>query len=604
MSTAPSKSRGFLGRLLFFFKLLEIRLRFVALLVLTGVVIGYWDTLQNHIERWQRTHRAATSDAAGLTTPSADTEWFCPMHPFVLRDRFDQCPICGMNLVERRRSGPTQLPEGVITRVQVSPERILQAGVHIEPAAYRLLSRTVRAYGTIELDETRVAKIIARFPGRVEELMVNATGLEVKTGQPLVRIYSPRFLSAVQEYLQALTAQRDAEKSPALSDDARRRARDLADYARRRLALAGFTDSQLDDIASTGKASEYVAFYSPLAGTVLEKNVLLGQMVDEGTTLYTIADLSTLWIQAQVVEADIGLVKPGMSVEVEAAAYPGELFYGTVDFIYPTLDTETRSVKVRVIVGNRERKLKPGMYVAAVLRAPIGRYGVIGSGSEPPRDDTPTTLSLTAAGASGAPLNFKLPTRNKEETQAFLASIPIGAEYYACPMESESVSDKQDDCPLCGMALESRKKESAASVPITAETPSAERWAEGWTCPMHLDVLMPTSGTCRVCPCGMETLHWRIERQLSVPESAVIDTGNRQIVYVEAMPGVYDARAVTLGPRAGNYYPVLRGLLPGERIVTQGAFLVDAEARLNPAPAAPPPPSTLAERTPSRPHSH
>jgi len=584
MGTSETEKKGFGKKLLFFLKLVEIRLRFVAILVVTALVVGYWDNIQNYYERWQRAHGHAAQATSEHAAQGA-YEYFCPMHPFVVREAPGNCPICGMDLVQRKRGAPTELPAGVLTRVQVSPERIMQAGVRVEPVAYRHLLHTVRSYATIEPDETRLAKIIARFPGRVDGLMVNATGAVVKKDEPLARIYSPRFLAAAQEYVQALAAQRTTEKDPQANAEAKRRAQEIAEFARRRLDLAGFTSDQLDAIAKSGKADERVTLYSPLAGTILEKNVLLGQMMEEGTTLYTIADLSTVWIQAQIIESDIEAVKVGMPVEVTTVSRPGEIFFGTVDFIYPTVDLETRSVRVRIVVANPDNKLRPGMYVTAVLRSPIGRYGEIGTPQEPkPEAGAKPEVKSAAGKTASAPASkeLKLPTTTKAAAEAFLAALPQGAEYYVCPMHPEVVSDKPDKCPKCGMPLEKKTKTEMKPAVSVAEMPSTERWIEGYTCAMHLDVFQPKGGICQVCGCGMETTKWRVERVLSIPEMSVIDTGNSKIVYVEALPGIYDAHAVTLGSRAGAYYPVLAGLGLGERIVARGSFLIDAEARLNP----------------------
>ncbi|MBI1783897.1 efflux RND transporter periplasmic adaptor subunit [Candidatus Sumerlaeota bacterium] len=537
-----------LRKILFFVKFLEIRLRFVAILVVTALVVGYWDHVQNYYERWQRERHAHEHRPGETEAPSAaeEMEYFCPMHPFVVRDKKGKCPICGMDLVPRKKGAKTELPEGTLARVQVSPERIVQGGVEVEPVKYRLLANSLRAFGSVELDETRVSRIIARFPGRVEELKVDAVGLEVKKGDLLARLYSPKFLAASEEYAQAVGAWQRAMMDQKVSEESKTRAGDIAAFARQRLALAGFTAEQLDEIAEKGISSHYVTLFSPLAGTVLEKKVLLGDMVEEGSGLYTIADLSSLWIQAQVLEADIAAIKRGMPVEISTVSRPGEKFYGVVDFIYPTVNSENRSVKVRIVVANKEGKLRPGMYTVVEMKSPMGEFAELG-------DKEKAGMKMTGEKEKEAP--------------------PDGHDLYYCPMHPEVTSDKPGKCEKCGgMALV--KKEPA---------PAAEegQWVEGFTCPMHPDILRPNAGKCDLCGCAMDLKLYRAERVLSIRETAVIDTGARQIVYVESAPGIYDARAVTLGPRAGEYYRVIEGLKETDRVVARGAFLIDAESRLN-----------------------
>ena len=134
---------------------------------MTALLVGYWDHIENYYERWQR-QRAAVDGPSGTAAPLTEFEYYCGMHPFVIRDHPGKCPICGMDLVQRKRGAPSTLPEGVFARVQVSPDRIMQAGVNVEPALYRMLTRTVLSYGFFEPAETPVADFIARF-GRVEE---------------------------------------------------------------------------------------------------------------------------------------------------------------------------------------------------------------------------------------------------------------------------------------------------------------------------------------------------------------------------------------------------------------------------------------------------
>jgi len=714
MSDNKQKHTSLFKRVLFFLKFLEIRLRFVLILVITALVVGYWDHIQNYYERWQRERTAGEHAGHTEEEMQSDTEYYCGMHPFVVRDRPGKCPICGMDLTPRKKGAPVTLPEGTLARVQASPDRVMQAGARAEPVLYRLLSRTVRSYGIVEADETRLKEVVARFPGRVENLAVNTTGEVVKEGQALASIYSPEFLAGSDEYRRALTAHQRLNANPGVSAEEKQRAARLVEGARRKLSLAGFTKEQLSVVAEGNAPKTEVTLYSPVAGTVMEKNVLEGQTVMEGTVLYRIADLTTLWVQVQVIESDLSAVRLGMPVEVTSVSWPGEIFYGTVDFISPELNPENRSVKVRVVVQNHDGKLKPGMYANAVIRAPLGQYGTPGtlrltkaeSAPEAPAPNSsdgkalpvlPTTTQAAAdryvaslaegdryhtctmhpevvsdkagdcpkcgmtlvektkqavskgdeaavslptatpedadkflaslpeggkyyvcpmdpqvvtdnpehrcplckmkldeavkgvegeskgaeAPATPAPASG-LPTITPEKAEAFLAALPASGEYYTCTMDPQVVSDKPGECPLCGMDLIKTTKPADAEGPAGG---SYERVAEGYACGMHPDELSDKPGKCTICGCGMEMVKWEVERVLSVPESAVIDTGTKKVVYVETEPGLYDARAVELGPRSGNYYPVLAGLTLGQKIVTQGSFLIDAEARLNPAAA-------------------
>lgn len=600
------KEHSFLRRVLFFLKFLEIRLRFVFILAVTAIVVGYWDHVQNYYERWQREHgRAAAGAAANGEAAHSDIEYFCPMHTFVVRDHAGKCPICGMDLVKRQKGAAQPLPEGVIARVQASPERVTQAGVRVEQALCHLLSRQVSSYGVIEPAEQNVSRIIARFPGRVDELLVNTAGATVRKGEPLAKIYSPKFLAAGEEYLQALGNEREAAKRGAPAGE-RARAAQLTEFARQRLALAGFTEEQIaslgDGGAGEGSAAsamrQTVTLFAPIAGVVLEKNILQGEMVEEGTALYTIADLGAVWAQALVPERDLGQIKPGLMAEIKTPARPGEIFRGTVDFVYPEVDAASRAGKARVVIENKRGELKPGMSIEATFFIPVGRYGAPGTFSKQAAQSATGGATAQSVEQTSAETvkKIKLPTETEADAQAYLATLPAGAKYYECPMHSEVVSGKAtDDCPKCGMHLEEKTKAAEAANPemkMAQATPAAqpqgategslERWAEGWACPMHLDQLASTGGICRVDDCGMPMRRWEVERVLAVPEAAVIDTGSRKVIYVENAPGVFDAREVTLGPRAGQFYPVLSGLKSGEKIASRGSFLIDAESRLNP----------------------
>jgi Cu(I)/Ag(I) efflux system membrane fusion protein len=324
---------------------------------------------------------------------------------------------------------------------------------------------------------------------------------------------------------------KDAQASP----DEKRRSEEVMRFARQRLALAGFTDDQLNEMERTGKADERLILKSPLSGTVLERNTLPGEVAEEGAALYTIADLSVLWVQILVLESDIAAIRKDMPVEITSVANPGHLLHGSVDFIAPTVIPEARAVKVRVVVPNTAGELRPGMFVNATLRSPLGRFEII------------------------------------KDTDVKTTSTQPVKMIYTCPMDPEVISDKPADCPKCGMAL------------VQKPAPVKDAlWSEGWACSMHPDELSDQPGVCTICDCGMQKQRYRLEKQIAIPESAVIDTGQKQVVYVETSPGVYDAHSIVLGPRTASWYPVRDGLKPGDRIVTRGSFLIDAEARLNP----------------------
>ena len=560
---------------LFFLKLVEIRLRFVAVLVVTALIVGYWGTLQNYYERWTRGDRPPDNMSS-----NSETEYFCPMHPFVVREHSGKCPVCSMDLVLRKKGAKVVLPDGVLARVQVSPEKITQAGVDVEPVVYRLLANTIHAYGTVETDETRVARVSARFPGHVDELIVNTTGVDVKKGEALASIYSPKYLAATFEYLQALESRQKTDADKNASAESKRSAAELAEITRKPLERQGFTREQLDHIAQSGSTGDHIMFYSPVAGTVMEKNVIGGDMVDEGTVLYVVADLSTVWVQAQVIESDLAAVKVGLPVEVTSVARPGETFFGIVGLIAPSLNSENRSVKVRIIVPNKNGKLKPGMYVSATIRSPLGQFGEVGTPREPkPPDSEKPAVKASKSDKEAAPYPLSTCVVTGQKLGEMGEPIEFHHEGRLIKFCCDSCPKKFLADPKKYLAILDEAVRSQKSTPPYAEA-SHERWVEGFTCEMHPDVLQAEGGKCVLCDCGMTLTNWRAERVLAIPESAVIDTGMRQIVYVESTPGVYDKRAVTLGPRSGAYYPILKGLNLGDRVVGHGSFLIDAEARI------------------------
>lgn len=244
-------------------------------------------------------------------------------------------------------------------QIQISPEKIQKLGVTTETVTKRTLTRSVRALGSIQIDERSVHAVSPKFEGWIQRLYANATGQAVKRGQPLLEVYSPELITAQQEYLIARQGQQALQQS---DGQARDTASHLVENALRRLHYWDIAPAYLQRLQTQETPLETLPLLSPVNGVVLEKPAVEGLRFMPGDTLFRIADLSTVWLLADVFEQDIGGVRIGQAVQAHITAYPDRLFSGKVGFIYPTLTTETRTVKVRVELPNAEGLLKPGLY--------------------------------------------------------------------------------------------------------------------------------------------------------------------------------------------------------------------------------------------------
>jgi Cu(I)/Ag(I) efflux system membrane fusion protein len=254
--------------------------------------------------------------------------------------------------------------------VHLSAEQARAIGVTFTVVERGPLTRAVRTVGQVVPAEPNLADVTTKIDGFVDKLFVNATGITVRRGQALLTIYSPMLVAAQEELLAAkrLAAAVDAQDS-----DAVRNAQTLLDASRRRLSYWDISEQQIARLERTGEVTKTLVLNAPFAGIVLEKMIVAGQSIEAGMKLYRIADLSTVWIEGAVFEQDLGFVRLGAPVRAELAAYPGRPFEGRVSFVWPTVDSTSRTARVRVAFPNGDGLLKPGMYATMFLEAAIGR---------------------------------------------------------------------------------------------------------------------------------------------------------------------------------------------------------------------------------------
>lgn len=338
-------------------------------LVIVAFVLGYVARGPGETTEPSNDHEASGDDE---TAPKVEI-WTCAMHPHVRQPKPGKCPDCGMDLI-LATSGESD--EGLGPRqIRLSEHAQYLADIQHEPVTRRFVSARIRMVGKVDYDETRLRTITAWVPGRLDRLYVDYTGIPVAKGDHLVYLYSPELRTAQQEFLQSL--KRLEERRQSGTPEAVADARQMLDAVRVKLRLWGLSDEQIDEIGKRGTPSDHMTINAPMSGIVIHKNAVEGIYVKTGTPIYTIADLSRVWVKLDAYESDLLWIKYAQPVEFEVEAYPGETFEGTIAFIDPVLDARTRTVKVRVNVENPDGKLKPGMFIRAVVRARVAAGGRI-----------------------------------------------------------------------------------------------------------------------------------------------------------------------------------------------------------------------------------
>ena len=318
--------------------------------------------------------------------------WTCPMHPDMHEHGPGVCPICGMSLeavdppaadagigdMGMASSMPDPMPAtpepaavgSPRAEVNIDPRRQQLIGVRTAPVERRVLTKPIRAVGTVRYDETRLADVNVKVAGWIEELYVDYTGQFIEAGQPLFTLYSPELLTTQQEYLLALESRAQLRASQIA--DARGYADRLVNAARQRLILWDLPLDEIEALEERREPRRTMLFRAPVGGFVIEKRVIEGQHVSAGMSLYTIADLSAVWVEADLYEQELPLVTEGALATITVGAYPEEQLRGRVIYIYPYVEEQTRTVRVRFGLPNPRGRLKPGMYANVALHAALG----------------------------------------------------------------------------------------------------------------------------------------------------------------------------------------------------------------------------------------
>ncbi len=320
------------------------------LLVLGGLALG-WLFFHNSSESEDR-HNHSNESAESTT-------WTCSMHPQIRRDAPGDCPICGMDLIPLSQSTTdSAFPDP--NAIHLSKAAAELANVMTSTVTIQKPVKEVRLYGKVQADERLLQSQVAHIPGRIERLLVNFTGEQVRKGQPLAEIYSPELVTAQQELLEAASVK---EQQP-----------EIYEAARERLLQWKLTLQQINDIEQSGKVKTNFEITSNTSGIVTARRINSGDHVNQGTVLFDIADLSSVWVMFDAYESDLPFLNKGDKIRFTAQALPGQTFSGRISFIDPVIDAVNRVSKVRVEINNQSRKLKPEMFVTGLLEANMEQF--------------------------------------------------------------------------------------------------------------------------------------------------------------------------------------------------------------------------------------
>ncbi|HIJ81533.1 MAG TPA: efflux RND transporter periplasmic adaptor subunit [Desulfuromonadales bacterium] len=409
----------------------------LLLIILVSLASGGWYAWQH--KGHDHANEGKTSQGKQLYT--------CSMHPFIIKDKPGTCPICGMELIKKLNDAQNAVAQtaeqkqqaDMLGHVSLSPTQRVMANVATVEAKQGTLNKEINAVGIVQYDQSRQAKVTAWTAGRIDKLNVNTVGAFVSKDRPVAEVYSPDLLATQQEYLLAIKSRDQLKNSPIPSIS--QNGDGLVASARQRLLLFGVKEIQIAELEKAGKPTIRLPIYTPLSGVVIEKMVQQGQYVNTGEVLFNIADLSKVWVEIDVFENEVPYVRVGQQVEIRSSAEHKATSVGRISFVYPFHDPKTHTVKARVEMANPGMRMKPDMFVNAIIRVPLVK-GII------------------------------------------------------------------------------------------------------------------------------------------LPVTAVIDTGKRQVAWVETSPGMFEPRDVLVGERVEEKLQILSGIKPGDKVAVSGGYLIDSESQL------------------------
>lgn len=361
---------------------------------------------------------AAPQSHAGHRHEPSDP-YICPMHPEETGpDVSARCPICRMKLEPRPPAKPPSAGVPGLVPVELSLDRVQLIGVRTAVASEAPLLSDMRVVGAVVADESKLARVHARFSGWLERLAVATTGQKVRAGQTLAAIYSPELLPAQQEFLAARRwkSSGTADKRFAAGALNPNFTAPLEQDARARLELLGMSRAEIDRVAESGEPTRTVAVTAPISGTVLRKTAVQGTYVEPGMELFEIADLSRVWIIADVSEADAARISVGQAAHVEVNNRPGPRIRGRVGFIYPVVETDTRTLRVRIELDNEDLGLRPGMYGNVWIELAKGQGVLIPSEAVVDTGEHQYVF-LSREGGRFEPRSVRVGTRSGDKTQ-------------------------------------------------------------------------------------------------------------------------------------------------------------------------------------------